>query len=80
MRRGALAAVAASLLALLLAPVAGASHDPTGAPFKEDFATGVGSSQDFEFDFTARSGPSGENPTGHISALRSSASTAWRVR
>jgi hypothetical protein len=67
MRRGALAAVAASLSVLLLVPGAGASHDPSGEPFGEDFVVGS-----FSTDFRsttnvdAHSGPSGENPTGEV--------------
>jgi hypothetical protein len=75
MRRGALAAVAVSLLALLLAPGAGASHDPSGAPFGEDFVVGDFVSLDFvpfapssgvSGTIDAHSGPSGENPTGEV--------------
>jgi hypothetical protein len=56
------------LLALLLAPGAGASHDPSGAPFGEDFVTGtagsfIGFSRTVN-SFDAHSGPSGENPRG----------------
>jgi hypothetical protein len=68
MRRGALAVVAASLLVLSLAPGAGASHDPSGEPFGEDFAVGSflfeSSLGSFGFDFSASSGPAGEAPTG----------------
>jgi hypothetical protein len=68
--RGALAAVATSLLVLLLAPAAGASHDPSGAPFGEDFLTGTSVSEAGTFRtilvFDAHSGPSGESPTGTV--------------
>jgi hypothetical protein len=68
MRRGALAAVIGSLLALLLAPAAVASHDPSGAPFGEDFAGGDASFRGgIQIDVDAHSGPSGENPTGNAS-------------
>jgi hypothetical protein len=59
----------------LLAPPASGSHDPSGAPFDEDFVTGtdVGPFECFpEFCartikvFDAHSGPSGENPTGTV--------------
>jgi hypothetical protein len=65
-------AVASSLM---LPAVAEGSHDPSGAPFAEDFATGV---QRFTFcdpfigcftetdTFDAHSGPSGENPRGSV--------------
>jgi hypothetical protein len=68
MRRSALAAVAASLLAMLLAAGASASHDPSGAPFGEDFAVGSylndSGSVRVEFNFSAHSGPAGESPSG----------------
>jgi hypothetical protein len=75
MRRGALAAVVASLL--LLAPGAGASHDPSGEPFDEDFVTGeaIGElcvSLDPPFcvpqttTIDAHSGPSGEQAGGSV--------------
>jgi hypothetical protein len=74
MRKGALAAVAATLLALLLAPAAGASHDPSGAPFDEDFVVGTGTVLFMDvplgtISFDAQSGPEGENPRGTITAV-----------
>jgi hypothetical protein len=66
MRRGGLAAVAASLLLLLFAPDAGASHDPSGAPFDEDFVVGSFGDSLSTTTVDAHSGPSGENPTGEI--------------
>jgi hypothetical protein len=75
MRRGALAAVAASLVTLLLAPPAGASHDPSGEPFGEDFVTGSTASPfdcqggfcgRIRFVLDAHSGASGEDPSGTV--------------
>jgi hypothetical protein len=64
MRRGALGAVVASSLVLLLAPGAGASHDPSGAPFDEDFAVGRGGFEVGQAVLDAHSGALGENPRG----------------
>jgi hypothetical protein len=66
MGRGALAAVAASLLVLLLAPPASGSHDPSGAPFDEDFVVGSFPTGVATTTVDAHSGPSGENPRGEI--------------
>jgi hypothetical protein len=67
MRRAALAAVAASLLVLLVAPPASGSHDPSGAPFDdEDFVVGSFSTGVATTTVDAHSGPSGENPSGEI--------------
>jgi hypothetical protein len=76
MKRGALAAVVASVLVLLLAPSAAASHDPSGEPFGVDFVSGTAAQpvqclgtlcfqQRFTFS-DVRSGASGENPTGTV--------------
>jgi len=63
-------------MALLALPSASAaSHDPSGAPFDEDFVTGSVVGPVIEpcipgcqliFVFDARSGPSGEHPTGTV--------------
>ena len=45
---------------------AGASHDPSGEPFEEDFAVASFSTRLAVFTIGARSGPSGENPTGEV--------------
>jgi hypothetical protein len=70
MRRGALAAVVASLLVLLLAPGAVASHDPSGAPFGEDFVTGTGAgpfgATGMVHIFDAHSGALGEDARGTV--------------
>jgi hypothetical protein len=79
MRRGALAAVAASLLVLVLAPAAGASHDPSGEPVGEDFVTGSFSAVGFVFTIDAHSGPSGENPTGEVTVSTRFGSQTGRV-
>ena len=74
MRRLATAGLAL-LVVLALPGTAGASHDPGGAPFGEDFVTGrdVGPEQcgiptcfHVIFIFDAHSGPSGEHPTGTV--------------
>jgi hypothetical protein len=59
--------------ALALPGAAGASHDPSGAPFGEDFVTGRVFTSDppgiaiaIHTVFNARSGPSGESPTGTV--------------
>jgi hypothetical protein len=50
---------------ILLTPSgANASHDPSGAPFAEDFAVGSYDAGALRFDFSAHSGPSGEGPAG----------------
>jgi hypothetical protein len=68
-------AVLAVLALLALPGAAVASHDPSGAPFDEDFVTGrvvlpeeCTPSTCFQFIlvFDARSGPSGDNPTGTV--------------
>ena len=74
MMRPLLVAVLAVLALLALPSASVASHDPSGAPFDEDFVTGrevtadqgctLGCSIIFVFD--AHSGPSGENPTGTV--------------
>src|SRR5687767_6235022 len=76
MRRIALAAVSALCFVggLAMPGTASASHDPTGAPFAEDFVTGSafrpiepctpGCNLILVFD--AHSGPSGENPAGTV--------------
>jgi hypothetical protein len=83
MRSGALAAVAATLLTLLLAPGAGASHDPSGAPFGEDFVVGSFTTTPptfiIEFTIDAHSGPSGENPTGDVRVDTGDGAAAGRV-
>ena len=44
---------------------AGASHDPSGAPFDRDFVSGSGFEPAlFGYGFDVRSGPSGEDPAG----------------
>jgi hypothetical protein len=66
MRRTILLAGLAFVLAMPAA--AGASHDPSGAPFDQDFVAGRGSILALAgYAFDARSGPSGENPTGTAS-------------
>ena len=62
-------ALAVGLLALLVGPAPGmASHDPSGEPANQDFATGdyvlVGTQFTFGFDFAAQSGPQGGGATG----------------
>jgi hypothetical protein len=65
----------ALLTVLPLPDTAGASHDPSGAPFAEDFVTGrdisseqCGATVCFHVIdvFDAHSGPSGEHPTGTV--------------
>jgi hypothetical protein len=63
----------ALLSAFALAGTAAASHDPSGAPFDEDFVTGRAFSSDppgiaiaIHTVFDAHSGPSGESPTGTV--------------
>jgi hypothetical protein len=63
----------ALLAAFGLAGTAVASHDPSGAPFDEDFVTGRGFSSDppgiaiaIHTVFDAHSAPSGESPTGTV--------------
>jgi hypothetical protein len=66
-----------ALVAALAVPgPAGASHDPSGAPFDEDFVTGewitdffgggFGGPLRFIYVFDAHSGPDGQNPTGTV--------------
>jgi hypothetical protein len=65
-----------AVLALLALPSASvASHDPSGAPFDEDFVTGRVVNPEtctpsvcfhIVLVFDAHSGPSGENPTGTV--------------
>jgi hypothetical protein len=68
-------AVLAVLALLALPSASGASHDPGGAPLDEDFVTGTAVGPVIEpctpgcrliFVFDARSGPSGESPTGTV--------------
>jgi hypothetical protein len=78
MRRIALAAISTlSFVGGLATPgTASASHDPTGAPFAEDFVTGTGVQPEetctpstcfrIVLVFDAHSGPSGENPAGTV--------------
>jgi hypothetical protein len=63
----------ALLTAFGLAGTAAASHDPSGAPFDEDFVTGRVFTADppgiaiaIHTVFDAHSGPSGESPTGTV--------------
>src|SRR5215204_5583367 len=63
----------ALLTVLAFAGTAGASHDPSGAPFEEDFVTGRWFTSDpfgiavaIHAVFDAHSGPSGESPTGTV--------------
>src|SRR5918995_1204986 len=78
MRRIVLAAIPALFFVGSLASpgTASASHNPTGAPFAEDFVTGSAVLPEetctpstcfrIVFVFDAHSGPSGENPTGTV--------------
>jgi hypothetical protein len=77
MRRIVLAAISAlCLVGGLVSPsTASASHDPTGAPFAEDFVTGTVVQPEectpstcfrLVLVFDAHSGPSGENPAGTV--------------
>jgi hypothetical protein len=54
------------MMMLLLVPAADASHDPSGAPFDEDFAVGGATFRPagIQINVDAHGGPSGENPTG----------------
>lgn len=74
MMRSLLVAGLAALALLALPGTAGASHDPSGAPFDEDFVTGrvVGPLEpctpgcNIIFVFDAHSDPSGENSAGTV--------------
>jgi hypothetical protein len=72
MRRKFLVAIAwLAVGALLASPgTAAGSHDPSGAPFDEDFAVGSYLNQTslfrVSFDFSAHSGPRGEAPSGEF--------------
>jgi hypothetical protein len=68
-------AVLAVLALVALPGASAASHDPSGAPFNEDFVTGrVVNPEEctpslcfhLVFVFDAHGGPSGENPTGTV--------------
>ncbi len=67
--RGVLAGLSTIAVALVLAPVAVASHEPGGAPLGEDFAVGDFSIRQSIMDcctvnLDAHSGPAGETPSG----------------
>jgi hypothetical protein len=70
-RKFVLAAVGFAVGAMLLLPGAStASHDPSGAPFDEDFAVGSHLLETSDLrvllDFSAHSGPKGEAPSGEF--------------
>jgi hypothetical protein len=75
---------------LALPAAADASHDPSGAPFDEDFATGElvttvcvpfgpPAQRCLVLGIDAHSGPSGENPTGTVSFVGTNRVTCLNV-